>query len=289
MGFNPLGSDVVRNRTEELKKIYPELSKFDCKNDEGQPMDALYIPSQNSSGNLVIFCLHEPYAAHHLQEKHLKPFTDNQLDVLLWDPIESPRKSGSNGYATELTCLLKQVRDKFPDKKIVLKTHCATSDPSVKAATELQDSDIHIIIDRGYGNIQELAQSFICIARCKIIKDILRDDFDCEGESLIPRFKGKVLSIMSPHDQIAKTSRGTNLTEQFVNAAPQENVIKIGFLGDHWAKWDYEIYNGVLAALVELDVIKAVTDVKVEQYPSAPPLGWVAKKIFPIVKMVLAC
>lgn len=259
-GFQRLSSaQMAARREERLEKN--GVRTLPCSNREGGAVDALYVRSlaDRRTGHVVVFCLNSEYQNSH--PRHQWPFLENGADVVLWNPT----KLGSHAYAEDLSAVLQKLRADNPEQKIVVKTYCASSEPSIKALAELQDPEMHLIVDRGHGNVQKLARSSTVLAKLPMVQRVLQREFSCDGEANIQKLRGRIL-FLTPHlDQVMDYGKGGNLTRDLAHLRQDQPVLEIDS-HDHWSSWDAETLEGVLTHLQELGVVQG-KEVAREEFP----------------------
>jgi hypothetical protein len=267
MGYRSLSYRLANERKNTLlhqKKAY----EIPCTNRHGVGLDALYIPSQSllKTGHVIVLALNTSYQDH--APKYYEPFLDRGADVVVWNPTSlTPRQ-----YEEDLIAVLQKLRSLNPHQKIVIKSYCASSDPSISAAAALDDENIDLIIDRGHGNAGKLARSFTNLVDHPLWKKVIDQHFSCRGEEKISLVKGTILFISSEGDQLMNCQE-ENLTHRLYQlrqiAGKSRDIFFKIFQGDHWTLWDAAVYNFVLQFLSSHAIIShSYTQVQENDFPT---------------------
>jgi len=231
-------------------------------------IDGIHISSTSDAptGNILVCCLNHRYQKSH--PRHIEPFLQRGADVVLWNPTGMCPRS----FGEDLTNILRKLRHDNPAAVIALKTYCASSDPAIKAAAELDDPNIHVIVDRGHGDVQTLASSHTGLANLPLVKRILSRDFDCEGRDKIDQVRGRML-FLTPKDVDQVMDYGVkNLTRELYTKRPHASLLELS-PQDHWSSWGAPTYNKVLDFLANVGVVQnhyAPVDKAAYPVPEAP-------------------
>lgn len=264
MGFKKLDPVTASERRHSLITKYG-ATELKPKNEDGVEIDAIYIPSNSKSktGNVLVICLNTTYQDHN--PSRWEPFLRNGADIVLWNPI----KLNGIAYSNDLSSVLHSLRNQNPSQVIAIKTYCASSDPGIKAVYEQNDPNIHLIIDRGYGDVVKLARSFSLVSRLSIIETTLKEQFDCRGINKIKSVKGRILFLIPQTDQVMDCGRD-NLTRDLYQLK-KDAFIALDFQ-DHWIDWDFTTYNKVFGFLSTVGVISQdFVPVDTSDFPISPP------------------
>ena len=277
-GFNQLADKLMKERSDQLLADF-QGETFLCQNNCGRAIDATYVPSQaaNKTGNVVVICLNTTYQDHH--PRHWQPLIENGADVLLWNPTGKTPVTFSN----DLTALLQKLRTEKPTQVIAVKSYCASADPAIAAVDRMEDPNIHQIIDRGHGNAQKLARSMTLFAGLGFVKEVIREEFDCQGIDRIHRIQGRSL-FMTPRlgDQVMDCG-ATNLTRELYEQTRGQTLVELE-PHDHWSKWDHVAYDQVLTFLSEIGVVKSdFTSTAPERFPRIETPGCFKRTCIPIL------
>jgi hypothetical protein len=256
-GYNPLTSTLALSRREALVKEKQALPII-CTNNQGVAVDALYIPSQSAkkTGNVILMALNTSYQDHH--PRHYEHYLQNGADVVLWNPTALKGKQ----VAEDLTALLKKLKSTNPVQKIVVKTYCASAEPGIAAVAALDDPDISLIVDRGYGDIGRLVRSFTFLSQMPLVKRILREQFACNGLSKVKDIKGRVLFVAPAlkEDQMMHW-KGRNLTYELFESRLRSwrdgDELLLLKDADHWTPWNAAFCNQVNEFLKKNGIIAA--------------------------------
>lgn len=277
-GYNEIDPKIALQRKTELVKKY-QAEEVSVENHQGKKIDAVYIRhrGQLATGNVLVLCLNTTYLDHH--PSRWEPFWKSGADVLLWNPTTL----GPKPYAEDLQAVLKSLREKNPNQVIGLKSYCASSDPAISAAAARKDPNVHLIVDRGHGDVKKLARSFTILSSLPIVQTVLEESFDCKGVEKIKNIAGKMLFFIPGQlDQVMDCGKG-NLTKDLHNQKPDETLVKLKG-HDHWSDWTFNTYNEALNFLAKVGVVhNKHSPVKEEDYPEAPPLGCFPQKCVPFL------
>ncbi len=279
VGFRELDSTTALQRRLELTKKY-NAETFESANGQGDKIDALYIASQSAlkTGNVFVLCLNTTYQDHH--PSRWEPFLQSGADVLLWNPT----KLGPVSYSKDLSAILNSLRQKKRDQQIAVKTYCASSDPAIRAVADQEDPKMHLIIDRGYGDVCQLARSFTILAALPLVRSVLKETFDCQGVDKIQKVRGKIL-FLTPNqgDQVMDYKAHKNLTRDLHAKRSDQPLIKLDS-SDHWSDWGSTTYNDVLKFLAELNVVnKNYNRLEIGQFPNPVLPSWFKQECVPIL------
>ncbi|OGN61992.1 MAG: hypothetical protein A3F09_06030 [Chlamydiae bacterium RIFCSPHIGHO2_12_FULL_49_11] len=244
----PLSPAIAENRLRFLQeKFHAEIPE-----DSPPAADFLFIPSSairppDKRQGILLFCLNHPLLRFHY--KYWSNYLDAGADIILWNPkngIQNPKN-----YAAVLKTILEYTRAHYPQAAICLHSHCASSDPAIAAVSEKCDPDIHLIIDRGHGDISSLVRSFPLVGY--FIGEGNLDDYDCHGIHKIGTIPGKILSLVAMHDQVMNSESG-NLTRRLSERCPHQEMHEM-ITGDHWSYYDEETYLVMCRFMVDLGIL----------------------------------
>lgn len=258
-GYQSLDSKAMIAQREGVIRERNAFS-LPCPNSGGQKMDLLYIPSASPSrtGNLMVIADTTSYQdrlEHSFPSKY-KHFLNCGVDIVLWNPTEiNPKR-----YADDLLCVLKVLKKRQPDQKIVVKAHCASVEPAISAAAHF-DSSVSLLLDRGYADTLQLARSFTILSTIPGVRRILEKQFCCNGMQNLQRFQGKIIFV-APADPSADQVvywRGKNLTYEMHQYRKhhgffKDALIKLGEQSDHWSRWNADEYNQITQELQKLGI-----------------------------------
>ncbi|MBP7074341.1 MAG: hypothetical protein KBA81_03035 [Rhabdochlamydiaceae bacterium] len=274
VGYKELNPTIAAERRLGLLRNF-QAQELNCLNDEGNEIDAIYLPAQESTGNVLVLCLNTTYQDHY--PSHWEPFLKNGADILLWNPT----KLGTVSYSKELSCLLKYLREKKPDQEIAVKTYCASTEPGISAVADQKDPKMHLIVDRGHGDVYKLARSFTIFADLSIVQAVLKENFDCEGISKIKEINGRILFITPEIDQIMDYGKKENLTRDLHCVKSDQALIELKEQ-DRWSHWTFTTYNDVLGFLAQWGIIRAnFNQVQEAQFSSSQPVTYFKKRCVP--------
>ncbi len=275
-GFDILDPDIATQRRLSLFTDY-NAAEITCTNDDGQLMDVVYIPAlpEVATGNAIVICLNTTYQDHH--PHRWLPFLQNGADIVLWNPT----RLGGVAYSNELASVLHILKNANPDQTLIVKTYCASSDPAIKAVAELSDDRVHLIIDRGYGDVQQLARSFTVFANLPMVKALLSEKFDCKGIEKIQAVNGQILFLIPREvDQVMDYGTGCNLTLDLAHLRGDATVLRA--VQDHWSDWGFQTYDAVLGFLARLGVVcPDFQPTDPAEFPEPPPLSYFSKECVP--------
>lgn len=281
-GHKVLDPEVVKTRVESLKTL--GAYSLACQNDQGVPIDMLYIPSSSPkrTGNAVVLSMNTTYVDRN--PRHYMPYLDNGADVVLWNQTTLTCKQ----YAKDLFCLLTALKTQNPDQKLCVQSYCASVDPSLSATAELGDPNVSIVADRGQGDVFKLAKSQSILARLPVVQHVLKEKFSCEGIQKIQDIPGRIAFIAPPiqDDQCMQYAGGTkNLTHDLHDARQRNDDTFILYQGgDHWMVWNADIHNRVNEFLKENGIIAPdYTPATEKDFPTRPPPSFLKKRIMPLL------
>jgi hypothetical protein len=248
VGFKRLDPNEANRRRQDLIKDF-QAEAFECTNKEGVKIDALYIQAtQSPTGNVLIPCLNTTYQDHHPDQ--WKTFWMNGADILLW----SATQANPITYSEDLSAILRALREKNPTQAIALKTYCASSDPGISAAAEYEN--VHLIIDRGHGDVQALASSFTICARSSLAQRVLKDHFDCQGKTKIQNVRGSMLFLSPAGVDQVMDCRTSNLTRELHALRSDQTMVRLQ-QEDHWENWTEATYREVLNFLEGVAIVSS--------------------------------
>jgi len=277
-GFNPAA--LLSRRQEIIDTHGAKPLQVD-----GTKIDAIYVPSSCPlrTGNVVVLCLNGPYQKAN-PEKHWLPLLKNGADVVLWNPEQLV---GTVKVAADLLLVLQTLKQKNPTQAIAVKGMCAAVDPSIKAVSELNDDQVHLIIDRGFGNSKKLIHSLSILGRLSIFQAVVGKYFDCQGIEKISKVKGKMLFMIPKMDQVLDVGKN-NLTRELFEKAPLDRRKCVDLKEmDHFSPLNYDAYNKMLSFLAQLGVVRPNFEgVDQKLFPVAD-IGCVRRTIFP--KVIPSC
>ena len=272
-GYDSVPAALSQDRTRELIEKKKAFSF-------AQPLDALYIPaSAQATGNAIVFALNTSYQDFH--PRNYEHYLRNGADVVLWNPSELNGKQ----FSTDLTSVLKAMLARNPQQKIAIKTHCASLDPAIAAASQLNTSHISLIADRGYGDVQKLARSFTVLSSLSWVSTILRDTFSCNGITKISALPGSVLFLApSPQDdQLLHLGGGNNLTYELFAKRTHDTLIELKD-SDHWTRWSHETHNKVNTFLSRQGILSSsFTPATAQEFPPQPVPSFFSRNILPLI------
>jgi len=224
---------------ELIKKRMQILENKGAKKLEGLDIEAYFLPANTEKAHIIVFAhTHNLWQLHPRNYDHLK----DHADVILWNPS----KLTTLQYKKDLQSVIEKVRSSYPNKTITIIGRCATVDPAIAVAKDLGDKKINLVLDRGHGNIKNLARSLTFISSLPIIQEILLTQFDCKGEEKIPDVPGKIFFTRSQHDQLMKWGE-LNLTSNLIQKRGSHKEDQILDLpnSDHWSPWTQETHQRI--------------------------------------------
>ena len=279
VGYKELHPAIAAQRRLDVLEEY-NGRVLECKNDEACEIDAIYIPAQNDlkTGNVLVLCLNTTYQDHH--PSRWEPFLQNGADILLWNPT----KLGTISYSKDLSCILRYLRAQNRDQQIAIKTYCASSDAGISTLADQKDSKMHLIVDRGHGDVCNLARPFTILANLSIVQTVLTETFDCKGISKISEITGRILFLTPDQvDQVMDYGKKGNLTRDLHVVKSDQSLITLREQ-DHWSDWTFTTYNKVLEFLAETGVVSSnFNPVQEEKFPSSKPLTCFKKECIPVL------
>lgn len=216
------------SRREEIKSKGAE--ELNLENLSGFYLKANEIEKRNP---IVLMALPKPF------EKFLPEYYEVYLkkgaDIVLWNPSEWIPKQ----YERDLTKVLEKVISIHPEGKIAVFARCATVDPLISVAAKLNNKNISLILDRGYGDSANFAISFTFLAKPFCVQKVIRKHFSCSGMEKITQVPGKILFITTKEpsdDQLMRYGKGRNFTHDLI--AKRQNNKEVIYLenSDHWTR-----------------------------------------------------
>lgn len=264
------------------------IHNFDAKElaCEDSEIDALILKSKSflRTGNFLVYCINTTYQNHH--PRHFAPFLNNGADVVVWNANLAGLTP--KNYSRDLTFVLKALRKQNPEQSIAVMGHCMVTDPIISAVSSINDSNIHLIVDRGYGDATSLATALTPLSRIPLIQRILREDCDCQGIEKIKDIGGKILFIFAgTGDQIMDYGWGKNFTQDLAKKRKHHFDAIVLKGGDHWSAWDYPTYSRVLKFLFEVRVTqKEPFELNTYDHPDATSPSYLKRKY---VQCALKC
>lgn len=283
-GNKILAPEIDQTRTQALHTL--GAYSVACQNDQGVPMNMMYIPSSSAkrTGNAVVLALNTTYLD--LNPRHYTPYLDNGADVVLWNQTTLT----TTQYAKDLFSILKTLKTHNPDQKLCVHSYCASVDPALSAVAELNDPNISIVADRGQGDMFKLAKSQTILARLELVQQVLKDKFFCDGIHKIHNIPGPIAIIAPPagDDQCMQYAWGTkNLTHDLYHARQRDGDAFILFEdGDHWMGWNAGIHNRVNEFLKENGIIATdYTPATEKAFPTKEPPSFWWRRIMPLLAL----
>lgn len=248
--FKEMPRSVVNQRREQLINNY-NAKPLSCSAKDHE-IEVVYVPSvaEIKTGNILLLCLNYPLQKH--DPKKYEPLLHAGADIVLWNPS----KPTACSYSDDLECVIKRIQEIYPEKVMALHAHCAATDPTISAVARLKDNKkVHLILDRGHGNIQALAESFTFFSKLPLIKSVLQKEFDCRGRENIAEIGGDILFMQTKGiDQIFDYGHHQNLSRDLRALRPDGEVIEMEE-EDHWSEWSEKTYHQVLSFLEKRNIV----------------------------------
>jgi hypothetical protein len=290
VGYDPLHSQVARERREDLIAQYNAIS-LQCQNAQGKEIDVLYLPSahSNKTGNVIVFAETTSYQDrldNGLPSKY-KHFLDRGADIVLWNPTETKCKQ----YAQDLTSVLKVLKARCPHQKIAIRGHCASVEPVIAAAAEINDDSISLILDRGYADALEFARSFTVLTKLPLVGRIIQERFSCAGMQKLQTFSGKIIFV-APKDPTADQIiywKGKNFTYEMYEWRKTHNhtsdvFVELGEKSDHWSPWNAREYQKITTELNRMGIVSSIYAERTsEPHPERSPRTFFKRVCLPIL------
>ena len=284
-GYKVLPENIQRERANALLGKGAYL--LPCRNNRQDPIDLYYIPSSSTlrTGNVIVLALNTTPFDHH--PKHYEHYLKNGADVVLWK--QTARYSTQ--YAQDLLSVIKSLKVHKPDQKIAIKAYCAGVDPSISVAAELKDPNLLLLLDRGQGNAQRLAESQSILAKTSLVRSVVREKFSCEGINKIGAVPGRIAFTAPPakDDQCMHYARGKknfnwDLKEARQKAGRKDDAFIVLEGGDHWTRWPASVHNKIYKFLSENEIIAPHYTPATDHLfpPPKPPTFW-SRKIMPLL------
>src|SRR5262249_39781221 len=153
-----------------------------CRNTSGKKIDALYLPSSSKrTGNVLVFSILKPYQR--LHPKKYNHLLEDGADIVLWNPTAV----SSRQYSANLLSVLRKLREQNRSQNIAVTAYCAGVDPSIAAVSAMRDPRISLVIDRGFGDLQQISRTFTAFASLPCAQEAIRKDFQCGGVKKIAK------------------------------------------------------------------------------------------------------
>jgi UDP-N-acetylglucosamine:LPS N-acetylglucosamine transferase len=259
-----------------------------------RPIDAIRIPSTstNPTGNTIVYVL----------GKHYQDFHPNNYEHLLEDGADvvlfNPSKKSTEAMAADLKEVLKELRRRNPEEKLLLHGYCIGAHVAAAAAADIAAGNVEgmakesipAIIDRGFSDATELAQHVSSLGKLSFVRKYLNRYYNAKAAGLedhqapmlfVTPLQGDdqlnhrvkrnfTLEIMSSH------KKGMNQFVQLKN-------------GDHWSSWSVDVQNKVKEFLKKQEIIDmnyrqvTVDDFGgVKKYTQKLSVPWARRKIIPL-------
>ncbi|MBS0621128.1 MAG: hypothetical protein JSS61_06690 [Verrucomicrobia bacterium] len=260
-GYDPLDPISAKKCKDACLQKHDAISLY-CENEKKKVIDVLYMKSREAhrTGNAILLAETTSYQDR-LQNglpKKYQHFLECGADIVFWNPTALEGRQ----YASDLSCLIRKLKAADPHQKIVIQAHCAAVEPSIAAATALDDPSISLILDRGYADTWSLARSFTILTHLPFVGRILRKYFSCDGTDHLKKFRGKILFIAPEEpsaDQIVHWG-GRNLTYEMHSHRKAHQIthdvfIKLGAASDHWSSWNTCEFYQITHELHKLRII----------------------------------
>lgn len=280
MGYTRLAPSAALEKRDTFLNKYGG-SILDYKNKEGKSIDTvrLLADPETATGNVVVFAANKPYQCIH--PKNFEPFLANGADVVFFNPTQL----GGPHYSQDLYSVLKGLSDSDSTQQIVVRSYCASVDPSIKAVADMQRDNIHIIVDRGYGDVGHLARNLTRVASLSCIQSTLEKNFSCKGIDKISEIAGSVLCIVASHDQIMNYGDENLTNDLYKKRQSSSKPTHLLTLQDHghWGRWEADTFTKVLQILSEKGIVKVSPQLAHrEKYPKNS-LNPFQKKCLPLL------
>lgn len=240
----------LKKRHQQFKNL--KIAEFLDVERENKKIETLYISSQakNKTGNVIIFCWNLPY--HIPSTKRWESLLVNGADIVLWNPSTSPT---AISYSEDLLKVIEKIQELHPEQTISLVSYCASVAPVIKVAATLHDRHIHLIIDRGYGDVFSFSRSFTFFASLPFIRSSLEKRFNCQGTEKLLEIPGKILFLYPKgRDQVCDYGRKGNFTRDLRKLRPQDDAFEMEN-GDHWTTWDLSTYNRIMEFFSDVGIV----------------------------------
>lgn len=286
MGYKPLDSAVRQERTNQVLQIQG-ARKITVLSESGKKIEAIYISSTSAhrTGNALVFALTEPFQK--FNPRYYRHLLKDGADIVLWNPTQPTAVD----YARDLQKVLKKLKESKPEQRIAVKAYCMPVQSAIWAVSSFQDSSISLILDRGFGKVQELARSITLFANQALCRRKISEKFDVNSHSHIQRCAGNVLFLAPERDsdQLLCYGKGKNFTYDLYESRRAKGR-RFGDRwitlpnGDHWSKWDYRTHNKVKDFLCKEGIITSgYCPVGEKLYPLQPPPSFFSRIIIPLL------
>lgn len=278
VGYNILPQDIGRKRNADLAEKYGAI-ELNCENSSGQSLQVRYISSKstNKTNNVLVICLNTTYEDHN--PRHWEVFLENGADIVLWNPS----KTLPTQYEHDLKSVLDTLKKRNPSQIIGLKAYCASTEPAIAAASQMP-SPIHIICDRGFGDVLSLARSNTIFSKWSLIEHTLTKYFSCNAVEKIKQIAGRVLFFIPQNgaDQVMQWGV-SNLTEELAHEMSTTQEKEIVYIpGDHWSKWGKTAYVHALEFLTDIGITSS-KNIDKNKHPDPEAPGTFKSRVIPFL------
>lgn len=259
-----------------------------------RPIDAVRIPSTsaNPTGNAVIFVLGKHYQDFH--PKNYDHLLEDGADVILFNPSKKNTKT----MAADLKEVIKELRKRNPDQKLLMHGYCigahvataVAADIAAGAVEGLEAESIPAVIDRGFEDAQEVGAHSNRIANLPFARKYVNRYYNAKSNS-IEKHTAPMLFVspLKGDDQVNHKKRRNFTLEIMAHHTNGMNQVVQLKEGDHWTAWTVDVHNKVKKFLAKQGIIdthyREVTaedfggEEKLKKKTSVP---WVRRNLVPL-------
>lgn len=261
-----------------------------------RPIDALYLKSasEKRTGNAVLFIQGKHYQNFH--PKNYDHLLDDGADIVLFNPTALNAKT----MAADLQALIKELIIRNPNQKIALHGHCIGAHVAASVAADiaagkvegLANKSFPVIVDRGYGDGNEVAEKVTIFAKFPLAKRYINRYYNNQTLKKIHQHTGDMLFLSPPDgdDCMVHQKRGRkvrNMTKELHdNHSKEHNTwIELEKGADHWTPWTYKIHNKVKKFLSDQGMIasyKEYTEDDTGGFPKRTSVPWARRRLLPL-------
>lgn len=259
-----------------------------------RPIDAMRIPSTsvNPTGNAVVYVLGKHYQDFHPQNfDHL---LEDGADVILFNPSKSDTKT----MAADLKEVIKELRKRNPEQKLMLHGYCigahvaasVAADIAAGAVEGLAAESIPAIIDRGFEDAHEMGAHANGIAKLPFVKKYVNRYYNAKSNSIREHTAPMLFVTPLEGDDQLNHRKSRNFTLEIMehHTTGMNQVVQLTD-GDHWTAWSVNVHNKVKNFLAKQGIIdtnyRQVTAQDFggeEKLKSKTSVPWVRRNLVPI-------
>ena len=241
-----------------------QTQTLDVRNANGAAIDATYFTSPHSdrTGNVVVVLTNDLYQNRNPNGSWTR-YLDAGADVVLMNQTEM----GGVHLRDDLEAVLGKLRADNPNQHIAIYSYCASSDPAIAAAAQMNDPNIHCVVDRGHGDFQTLARKTTIVAKFPFVRSAIDRHFDCRGIDRVSSIRGRMM-FLAPDTKLGGADAmmdirrkwcgpKSNLTMELFRKRgprqPQDRVLRLS--GSHWSPLGETSWREVMSFLQDCGIV----------------------------------